>query len=270
MINIVFWNLNRKPLQDLLAALVRNYDVDLLILAENRIPAKMVLRALNAERPEFRTRPWSICTKIAVFTRFHSAFLQPTEESDRTLICRLNLPARVEILLAMAHLPSKLHSDEMGQLAQCQLLLESVKQAESKTGHTRTILVGDLNVNPFEASVVGALGLNAVMTKEIALRNSRTVQGKEYRFFYNPMWRHFGEHSDGPPGTYYYGAARHVNYFWNMFDQVLIRPELIQRFPEHELRILTSIGNVQLLGNSGQPNRDVASDHLPMFFRLDI
>lgn len=270
MVSIVFWNLNRKPLQDLLAALVKGYAVDLLILAENTIPLSSVLEALNRERPGYRTRPWSTCSKITVFTRFDSRFLQPTEESDRFLICRLRLPARTEILLAMAHLSSKLRSNDHDQLAECQLLSKGVTDAETKVGHERTILVGDLNANPFDVPVAAAHGLHAVMTRQVALKNSRKVQDKEYRFFYNPMWKHFGERSDGPPGTYYYGSAGYVTYFWNIFDQVLIRPGLIQHFPDQELRILTSIGSIRLLGASGLPDKSVASDHLPMLFKLDI
>lgn len=270
MVSVVFWNLNRRPLQDLLAALVKSYAIDLLILAENTMPTSAILAALNGERPGYKARPWSICSKITVFTRFRAEFLEPTEESDRILVCRLKLPARTDILLAMAHLPSKANFDDMSQLAECQLLSESVRNAETKAGHARTVLVGDLNVNPFEPAVAGALGLHAVMAKQVAMRNSRKIQNREYRFFYNPMWRHFGERPDGPPGTYYYGSAGHVTYFWNIFDQVLIRPELIQHFPDEELRILTTIGAIKLLGASGRPNKDFASDHLPMLFKLDI
>ena len=49
------------------------------------------------------------------------------------------------------------------------------QNAETKAGHTRTILVGDLNVNPFEVAVVGAHGLHAVMAKQVALKNINRV-----------------------------------------------------------------------------------------------
>jgi len=270
MLNIAFWNLGRRPVQDLLAALVKQHAIDVLILAESTAPPSTVLGALNRERPGYKTRPWNICTKLSVFTFFHSAFLKPTAEDDRFLICRLLLPARLEILLAMAHLSSKAYSDEHGQLAECQLLSWQVSDAERRAGHNRTILVGDLNVNPFEVPVVGAHGLHAVMTKQVARRNTRRVQDREYRFFYNPMWKHFGERVDGPPGTYYYGSSGYVTYFWNIFDQVLVRPDLIPYFPDQELRILTSIGDFKLVGANGQPDRDVGPDHLPMLFKLDI
>lgn len=270
MLNIAFWNVNRRPIHSLLAALVKQEAVDLLVLAESKMSTDAVLAALNKESPGYSTRPWSVCTKIVVFTKLPVVFLQPKEESERVLICQLSLPARTEILLAMAHLPSKSNFDSMSQLAECQLLSEAIRRAETKVGHSRTVLVGDLNANPFEASVAGALGLHAVMTKNVALKGSRKVQHREYRFFYNPMWRHFGDRADGPPGTYYYSAAGHVTYFWNIFDQVLVRPDLIKSLPDDELRVLTAIGKLNLLAANGQPDHNLASDHLPLLFKLSI
>ena len=65
-------------------------------------------------------------------------------------------------------------------------------------------------MNPFEEGVVGAKGLHAVMTRRIAAKGSRVVQGKEYPFFYNPMWGLFGDRQDSPSGTYYYSASEHT------------------------------------------------------------
>jgi len=97
-------------------------------------------------------------------------------------------------------------------------------------------------MNPFEDGIVGTIGLHAVMSQSIAMGNSRTVQGVDYPFFYNPMWGHFGDRNAGPDGTYYRSSAEHVNYFWNIFDQVLIRPELIDVFAKDELQILDHDG----------------------------
>lgn len=43
-------------------------------------------------------------------------------------------------------------------------------------------------MNPFEKGLIKANGLNAVMDSSIAKKKSRKVQGKSYKFFYNPMW----------------------------------------------------------------------------------
>jgi hypothetical protein len=77
-----------------------------------------------------------------------------------------------------------------------------VRDVEKRVGHDRTIVVGDLNMNPFDAGIVGAEGLNAVMTKQIASQGGRKVDAVRYPFFYNPMWSHFGDstHEEYPPG----------------------------------------------------------------------
>ncbi len=95
--------------------------------------------------------------------------------------------------------------------------------------------------------------------------------GKEYPFFYNPMWRHYGDYTDQPPGTYYYTKSDHVCYFWNIFDQVLLRPSLLDYWEDERLRILTDDGVNKFLSKSaGLPGGRERSDHLPILFKIDI
>jgi mRNA deadenylase 3'-5' endonuclease subunit Ccr4 len=89
-------------------------------------------------------------------------------------------------------------------------------------------------------------------------------------FFYNPMWRLFGDNTPGVPGTYYYGSGNQVNYFWNIFDQILLRPKLLPYFDEKSLQILSDVGDKSLLNKRGLPNTSFASDHLPVLFQLSI
>jgi len=125
-------------------------------------------------------------------------------------------------------------------------------------------------MNPFEPGLVGAAGLHSVMSRQVAARGSRTVQGNEYQFFYNPMWNHFGDANGGTAGSYYYDDAQHVNYFWNVFDQVMLRPELAERFDPSRLYILTSAGTRPLVRTDGRPDSTNASDHLPIVFELEF
>ena len=84
------------------------------------------------------------------------------------------------------------------------------------------------------------------------------------------MWSCFGDNTLGPPGSYYYYASKQINYFWNIFDKVLIRPDLLEFFVNDDLKILTEAGSIQLLTPSGIPNIGIASDHLPIIFSLDV
>jgi hypothetical protein len=125
-------------------------------------------------------------------------------------------------------------------------------------------------MNPFEPGVAAADAFHGVMSRRIAQKLVRTVKGEERRFFYNPMWTRFGDHALGPPGTYYYPSSGQVTFFWNMFDQVLLRPELLDCFRDEDLEVLTRAGSTDLLTPSATPDTDSASDHLPLLFQLHL
>jgi hypothetical protein len=77
-----------------------------------------------------------------------------------------------------------------------------------------------------------------------------------------------GDESDGPPGTYYYYGSNTNNYYWNCFDQFLIRPQLIPFYDSSSFKIITRIGQTDLLKNSVVSH--AISDHLPIVLNLDI
>jgi len=131
----------------------------------------------------------------------------------------------------------------------------------------KTIVVGDLNVNPFESGCIGLGGMHALPFREVAVK-ARTFQGMVYSKFYNPTWKFFGK-TEAPYTTYYYAdSGNDVNFYWNAFDQVLIRPSLILAFDESKFRIIDKTKSHCLMKN-GKPNKTKYSDHLPLFCFLD-
>ncbi len=88
--------------------------------------------------------------------------------------------------------------------------------------------------------------------------------------FYNPMWGLFGDNTPGPAGSYYYRSSTQRVFFWNIFDQVLVRPELVPSFNVGSLAILSSDGSKSLLTNDDLPDTTSASDHLPILFRVEL
>jgi hypothetical protein len=82
------------------------------------------------------------------------------------------------------------------------------------------------------------------------------------------MWGCFGDRTPGPAGTFFYPASSPRGYYWNVFDQVLLRPALMDAL--NELRILDEDGQDSLLTNRGHPRASDLSDHLPVLFRLDV
>lgn len=269
MSRFLFWNTGRRSIAELIARAAHTFRVDVLILAECSIPGVELLSTLNRVTSDYQLT-FTVSPSITVLTRFHSAFLRPTTEGDRYSFRRLKLPGQQDLLIAIAHLPSGLYFSLDSRNHECIQLARLVADEESKIGHDRTLLVGDLNLNPFDASVASASGLHALMTRTLAARKSRIVQQREYPIFYNPMWRFFGQPPGRPSGTYYYERAEHVMYFWNIFDQILIRPSLVDGFEDTQLMIVDDVGGVSLTHADGRPNPMIGSDHLPVLFTLNI
>jgi hypothetical protein len=117
---------------------------------------------------------------------------------------------------------------------------------------------------------VSAVGFNAVMHRNIARPEGRSIRGERYPFFYNPMWSHFGDERGASAGTYYYSRSDHVAYYWHMLDQVLVRPALLSRLPVPAVRIASAAGAISLVKPNGRPDTEAGSDHLPIVFSLDL
>ncbi|MGH9762816.1 MAG: hypothetical protein ACREAC_18495, partial [Blastocatellia bacterium] len=163
-------------------------------------------------------------SRVSVYTRFPAHFVEYLSHThDRYLaVLRLGLPLRSEFLLGAIHFPSKKELTSGDQQSMASRI--SARLIENQVGHFRTVLVGDLNMNPFDAGMVSADGFHGVMTRQIAKRSARVVRGETFPFFYNPMWGQLGDITDGPPGTFYRTSSAFIEYFWQTFDQVLIRP----------------------------------------------
>jgi endonuclease/exonuclease/phosphatase family metal-dependent hydrolase len=272
MISFLFWNIGKN---DRVAASVGRIaaasSVDLILLAECPDSLSGCLTALNSSG----TGPYHEVSaperpKVRVLSRLAAGSLtaQFTNSSRDMTIWRLQANDPQTVLLAAVHLPSKAGGvTEADQITWAQFLAQDVARIEDLEGARDTILVGDLNMNPFEPGVVSVMGLHGLMTRELARQPDRRHRGREFRRFYNRMWGLFGDRTPGPPGTFYWDASVPSNHHWHILDQVLLRPSLMDRWR-----------NVQVLGGDGQRSflrdgvvsKDDLSDHLPLLFQLDI
>ena len=264
--NILFWNIQGKRLaRDLLAQAVSLHQIDIVAIAEAPEQGpRWLIPALAAIGP-FRST--QLESRLQVFS-LSPLSLRAMGESPHTSICSVRAAHGSTLLLALAHLPSKLHRDATDQETITRGLSEHLREMEGKVGHSRTVLIGDLNANPFEPSLAKVDGLHAVMSQAVARRGSRTCYGKKYPFFYNPMWSRLGDLSPGPPGTWFDSESRAISYFWHSFDQCLLRPELLEHFPPTGFEVLDRIGDVQLANDDGIRGGDYP-DHLPLVLKLN-
>lgn len=80
------------------------------------------------------------------------------------------------------------------------------------------------------------------------------------------MWNLLGDFQY-PPGTYYYKSSQEKTEFWNIFDQVMIRPQLRNRFVDTSLKIITETETTSLVDKNRHPSKKI-SDHLPIVFEV--
>jgi exonuclease III len=270
MLKLLFWNTNGNDVQDIVSSIARHYSIDIIILAESELEDSELLEELNSDGEKCYSMAPGIVDRVRIYSRFGPENIEPIHDSSYIAIRHIVNPSHPSFLLAGVHLPSKRYEEEYDQLAICFGIAKDIERAEQAVGHARTILVGDFNLDPFESGIVGAEGFHAIMDRNIAKKGSRVVKGKKYRYFYNPMWNGLGDESKGSPGTYYYDTGRYMNYYWHTFDQVLIRPELLDYFRYDKLNVLTEINGQSLVSRNGMPDDKLGSDHLPLMFEIDI
>lgn len=92
-LTFMFWNTNGKKCLEEINNLVVNYDVDILILAENTANAIELLSRLNSISSDFYSNhPNSKCNKIKIYSRFHYDFIYPIDESHRLTVRNVEPP----------------------------------------------------------------------------------------------------------------------------------------------------------------------------------
>lgn len=276
--NFIFWNLEKKPAcYDVIIDIVIEKNIDVIAIAEFPIgpdETKTFLSKLKTIDSNFEWLQPVTKEKVMVFYNKNNAIVSNQYNEGKVAIKKISsITSKVNAYVAYCHLESKVNINDDEQAERVTKLKETLcsfeKDIDDKDGFL--LLCGDLNMNPFEKGLIKANGLNAVMDSSIAKKYSRKVQGQSYKFFYNPMWGFLGDLGKGNvSGTYYFNPSNHIQYFWNVFDQVLLRPEAIPYFDKEALNILTSTMHYNLLKKSGAIDDKQYSDHLPIIFKLNI
>lgn len=250
-----------------LASLVKQRQANIVICVEDHRSRCERRRWLQEEVVgDWRVSP--IDNSIGLHVDLPGAVIVPLADAPgRYSVVALHFGDGQELILAAAHLPARPWTSEIGQDEACQDLAEAIRQAEQRRGHRQTVLAGDLNVQPYERGVVRERALRAVMDRRIADR-ARAAQASP--FFYNPMWSHYGDRSLGPAGTYYSSGGGHLATYWYMLDQVLLRPELLDRASGFSLEIVETAGSLALYREGAGLINSSVSDHLPVYCEFAI
>ncbi len=164
-------------------------------------------------------------------------------------------------LLGLVHGIDMRNYDSETRPSFAQEIADEIRFVQGQQQTNRFILLGDFNMNPYDTGLNLAAGLNVMMTKSCVERGCRKHIGREYDFYYNPMWSLFGDNTDGPAGTVY-DTSNQGSYGWSMLDQVIVNHPIVELFQNVE--ILTEAGTESLMNSKGHPDAKNASDYFPI------
>jgi hypothetical protein len=271
MAAFLLWNVDRKPLDGLVQNLVRQLQIDVVLLIEyafgvSQLPGLLLQDGLyKTPSPE----------RFGVFVRAnHHLTRLRYRLGGRAGMWAWTPPSGQEGLLALLHGFDRRNCDDGTRRMFFRRVVDGIRRCERQRGHRRSIIAGDFNAQPFEPAMTDADGLHAIGVRLVAAQSARKVRGAASAadFFYNPMWRVYGQHrhADAAAATHYWLGRNARELGWHMLDQVVLRSEVSPRFPEDRLQIVTQVGGIHLLDADGLPDRQTACDHLPLVFHWNL
>lgn len=259
----LFWNTkNNVGINDILCDLIVENDISTVLLAEYAADVSELQKKLATRGKLLFEYNTAGCERMTILgTNLH------VDSGLQTDYASIQIINEDEILCCI-HLQSQIYSDneELRKLTIRQIVAD-IEATEKAYSTDKTIIVGDLNIAPYDDAAVSAGYFHGVPIYEVAKKKKRKVGKKYYDMFYNPMWSFLGERTK-PYGTYYHSGSKTNNAFWYILDQVMIRPSLRPRFVDDNLKILTETSSVFLLNQAGHPNKKI-SDHLPIMFEVE-
>jgi hypothetical protein len=265
MTRLLFWNTQKKAAEQVVAQVAAAKRADIIALAEaGHLKENLLIRELGHQcRREYRWVNGSF--KIRVYSALPVDYLEVLGDlSGMVFVAARQTPS---VLLVFAHLPSKMGVNLSSVSMQSTRLRPEIEKMETRVGHHRTLVMGDLNMEPYDDGVISAEALHATMCAEIARRRERRVGGQQRFYFYNPMWNLLGDRTGGPPGTFYRARSEPNALFWHMIDQVLLRPDVIDLVDVESLSIVTRATGTSLTTEGGRPDSKY-SDHFPIYIAM--
>lgn len=279
MLTIAFWNIHGQALLDevvdLADDLARPAPTEIVLaLAEPTAVDGNVLAA-RIGWPTVIHHP-----RLTILSNIPHGYFGETKAHLRQFITTLARPTGKKINLCFTHGASPFAAWNPSSVAsnQAQTIRTNIETFERTFSTPDTVIVGDLNMDPYCPSMVDLFGLNAAMCRLVAKNQHRYYLGDDgresIRMFYNPTWQLLGDRSSAnQPGSYYNSGDRTDATYWHAIDQALVRPGLVEAIVPGTPRYITKAGAralFKILKEETDVLGPAQSDHLPIMIQLDI
>ncbi len=268
-IKYIFWNIKGKNLFEPIVRLILENNIDIIALTEtDLLDVHCLINELRLNNQDWKLVEICPVSDIKLLAKRDIRILVH-EESKRFSTYKLYNENDL-YLLNVLHLDSAMYKDEYARSQKATNISQILRKTEEsmfKNEEYKTITIGDFNLQPYSQGVIGYYGFNATMSKSKAKNISRKVDDEQKYFYFNPMWKLMGDNRL-VQGTYYNNSDQQDrSMFWYTFDQLLIRPFLIDKFNWDFFDIIEGTRNYSFIRN-GIINKTQYSDHLPLKFEI--
>lgn len=258
-VNLLFWNMKNNSNETWVEHLIRERNVDIALFAEYKSTS---FNTVVSNLPGYiQYDGYGGCQKITLLCKKPLAVKVKREQNRYTLYsCTCE---QVLYNIIGIHLPASPSSNPNDRKNVIRDIIHDIEEQEKEEKHKNTIVIGDFNCNPFDEEIIQKDSFNAVLFKELIKKQEVVIYNeKRWRRFYNPILTFLSEDTKTYGSLYYSSGIAPL--YWNSFDQVLVRKELIDRVSS--LEYIKQINGKSLLKDV-KPN-DSISDHLPLIVEI--
>lgn len=266
---IIFWNIYKKELSSIIAEMIEQYKADIVVLAEaEHLVGHRLITQMCEKGQEWNEIEIKAEGNIKVFAKNQLKII-PHKEEKHFSSYKIYQNNTVFLLTAV-HLSSAMFKDETardhfaGRISQ---QIEKIEETIYVQKERHSFVVGDFNLQPYSYGIAGANSFNATMSMEKAKTKSRVVHGERCLFYYNPMWELLGKRGSAYGSYYSDNDQQDKSIYWYSFDEVLLRPFLMNKFNWEYFDYIIEVNGRSLLKNS-KINKEQYSDHLPLKFEI--
>lgn len=286
MIKIISWNTNKKKttfIQNALTELASEQKPEIFVFQECLGP--YVNTILDPNYDEIPYPGNGINRRVRIFLKkntFDKYAIKTAFQNKLVFVHLKKIGGSEDFNIAGVHLYSKLNTERQ-QLWKNKPIAEEIELYEKQqTNNDRTILIGDLNYNPYDTTLSDPFVFNAVDNKYLidTFSSNPIGQRNHSNYWYNPMWNLLGDYdfrnnsNKSTTGSFFLYNESEIPY-WNLLDGALLRPSIMDRIDYQNTEVLTATTQRQFLKPLiVRPDEsfliDDFSDHLPLKITLNI